>query len=68
MASYTLPTLTVTDTVVWNRLLAAFNSDPEVYKSWLKQELTDFVIQQENMKAAAVRRTEVESAVKQSIT
>lgn len=35
----TLPTLTITDPVVWNRLMAAFKGNEAEFKKWLKTAL-----------------------------
>lgn len=42
-----LPTLNISDQTIYNRLVAAFNSSPAEYKSWLKQALRDEVISRE---------------------
>lgn len=43
----TLPTLTVTDQTLYQRLVAAFHSDPAEYKAWLKNALRDEVQRRE---------------------
>lgn len=42
-----LPTLNIANQTTYNRLVAAFNSNPEEYKAWLKQALRDEVISRE---------------------
>lgn len=43
----TLPTLTVNDQTIYDRLVAAFHSDPNEYKTWLKQALANEVQRRE---------------------
>lgn len=43
-----LPTLDVTDPTTYNRLVAAFHSDPAEYKTWLKRALADEVQRRES--------------------
>lgn len=33
----TLPTITINDTTIWNRVYNAFNGDPANYRQWLIQ-------------------------------
>lgn len=64
----TLPTLTINDTATWNRLLAAFNSDPAAYKAWLKDTLTDYVVSVEARRDMISRRTEVQQQMDSNTT
>lgn len=61
-----LPTLTINNTEVWNRLLVIFDNDPAKYLAWLKDKLRDEVERRElkllfdEMEAhAAARRAEL---------
>lgn len=59
----TLPTLTISDMAIWNRLLAAFNSDPAAYRDWLKKELAQYVLDYETNQQVAQRKTELTDGV-----
>lgn len=54
-----LPGLTINDPVKEARVLAAFNSSPTEYRTWLVQALTNEVIQRE---VAAIRAEAAEHA------
>lgn len=55
----TLPTLTINNADAWNRLLAAFNSDPVAYKTWLRSALASYVLDFEVNQQVESRRTEL---------
>lgn len=56
-----LPTITITDQAIWDRLFAAFHGDPLEYKRWLRAQLRMEVLRSEqeleNQKATAAKRT-----------
>lgn len=43
----TLPTITITDQATFDRLMAAFNSDPAAYKTWLRNAIKAEVARRE---------------------
>ena len=58
-----LPTLSVNDVTTWNRLMDAFDSDPQAYKAWLKQALIQYMLDYEVAQQATVRRAQINSAM-----
>ena len=54
----TLPTLTITNAAKWDRVLAAFHSNPEDYKAWLRAALIQEVLDREVNTMVEQKKTE----------
>lgn len=57
----TLPTLTVNDQAIWNRLLAAFNGSQTEYKAWLKESVVAEVKRREISALAAQQQAALDA-------
>lgn len=59
----TLPTITITDQTVWNRLMAAFNGSQTEYRAWLKSCLIEKVRLTESQTAGAQAASDMDAGI-----
>lgn len=58
-----LPTITIADQAIWNRVYNAFGGDPVRYKEWLRKQLIEEVRRTEAVAAASQATTDLTTGI-----